>query len=1275
MVLPLLRTGGRWFFRGLIWLVLLLLIVAVAAALVFQFWFLPRVNDYRQDISQAVWRATGVRVEIGALSGHWQNWRPHVDLRKVVLRDAQGQTALEIDEIRSEIAWKSIPLLEMRLHALDASRLALDVRRDARGALYVAGLPLRMEEGTKGGLGDWLLRQDRLSLSESSIRWTDERTGLVPLELSGVTLELRNHFGQHKVRLQATPPAQMAAPFVVTADLRGDVLTDLSDWDGAVNIQLPYVNLGEAHRYWPVGGKIERGAGSIEARFDLDQGRVRKIRAALALAGFHGKLGAELEPLQLDRLAGGVQVERDVGVLEARLTGLSFTTPDGLAQANVSGVFERKVTEAGVLDTRVSFNALDLGLIVTLANRLPLSKDLRARLVAMQPRGRVTGLNLTTREQAGKLVRFTIASEFAGLALKPAGTFPGFSGLSGKVRGDSSGGELSLQGRAAQLDLPRIFVMPLDLDQVDARLNWRTQGGSTEIKVQEFSVANRDAAASVKGLYRYTKGSIGYADIGAVFSRAEASAVWRYAPLVVPQVVREWLRTALIAGRSRQVSVVVRGDLVDFPFANGKPGLFEIKAKAEAGVLGYVPGWPRLEDIACDLSIRGRRLDIVQASGRVFGARVNNAVVAVEDLSPADPRVAIRGEASGRAADFVRYVAESPLAPHAGEAIKKIQVQGEGRLTLVLDIPLKHPEDTKTDGTYAASGNRAMLPWGLGAVDQINGNLRITQHGVSAKGLTGQYLGGPVRLDLNRTDRGMEIVASGRANAAGIGQLVRLGWERHLSGSTDWSGRFRIHPDRVDAEIESSLAGIVSQLPAPLDKVAAETLPLRIERSRHESGMGFTRVQLGERALLRYLSPVDDWFAIKTGELVFNGRSGDSEREGLRVSGRLAQFDADAWSRVAKAVPEGAGDGTPARKWEPPSLVLKGLQIDRLHWFSRDFDALTISGRHTTALTQLQVEGKTAQGELQWRGQGDGQLLAKLGRLHWAASKSTTSAIGDTLKAETLPAIEAQIADFRMGERELGRLALSAVPQGRVWQLRQLDLVSPDGTAQLRGMYDLRGRVPRMNVDVRVDVQDIGNYFARLRLPQGIRRGKAQLEGSLQWSGAPYAIDLPSLAGRLTLDAKQGQFVKVDPGVGKLLGVLSMQALPRRLTLDFRDVFSKGFAFNQVTATSDISGGVAATQDFKMIGSGAAVELKGTANLLNETQDLKVRVLPGLSDGVSLVGALVNPGIGAAAYLAQKVFNYPVDRFFAVDYTVTGPWADPVVTKVVKEAPEAKGRR
>jgi uncharacterized protein YhdP len=187
-----------------------------------------------------------------------------------------------------------------------------------------------------------------------------------------------------------------------------------------------------------------------------------------------------------------------------------------------------------------------------------------------------------------------------------------------------------------------------------------------------------------------------------------------------------------------------------------------------------------------------------------------------------------------------------------------------------------------------------------------------------------------------------------------------------------------------------------------------------------------------------------------------------------------------------------------------------------------------------------------------------------------------------------------------------------------------------------------------------------------------VRRGIAKLDGTLAWPGAPQDFDYAALTGNLTLDAEKGQFVKLEPGIGKLLGILSLQALPRRITLDFRDIFSEGLAFDKIVGAVIIDRGIATTDNFVILGPAARILMTGDVDLARETQKLHVRVAPSLSDSISIASGLVGgPVAFVATFLAQKILQDPLGQIIAYQYNVTGTWAEPQVSKVVRPAPAA----
>jgi len=198
-----------------------------------------------------------------------------------------------------------------------------------------------------------------------------------------------------------------------------------------------------------------------------------------------------------------------------------------------------------------------------------------------------------------------------------------------------------------------------------------------------------------------------------------------------------------------------------------------------------------------------------------------------------------------------------------------------------------------------------------------------------------------------------------------------------------------------------------------------------------------------------------------------------------------------------------------------------------------------------------------------------------------------------------------------------------------------------------------------------LDITDGGKLLERFGMPGVVRQGSGRIEGQAAWVGAPLQPDYPTLGGAFKVNMASGQFLKADPGLAKLLGVLSLQALPRRLTLDFRDVFSAGFAFDFVRGDVSVDQGIARTNNLQMKGVNAAVLMEGQADLAAETHDFKVVVVPEINTGTaSLIATIVNPVVGLSSFLAQWVLQRPLAASNTQEFRIDGSWADPRVTKI-----------
>jgi uncharacterized protein YhdP len=341
-----------------------------------------------------------------------------------------------------------------------------------------------------------------------------------------------------------------------------------------------------------------------------------------------------------------------------------------------------------------------------------------------------------------------------------------------------------------------------------------------------------------------------------------------------------------------------------------------------------------------------------------------------------------------------------------------------------------------------------------------------------------------------------------------------------------------------------------------------------------------------------------------------------------------------------------------------------------------------VGASHQKGSWQASIDSRQASGYVTWNegpsGQGLGKVTARLASL--IIPESAEAEVKDLLEsgksgAASIPGLDIVAERFELFNKQLGRLELVASNEkalaGSEWRISRLSLANPDGDLKASGRWVTKDGKSNTALTFNIDIADAGRLLDRFGFPDTLKRGKGRLSGDIAWSGLPYSLDIPSLSGQIQLNVESGQFLKQDPGAARLLGVLSLQALPRLLKLDFHDVFSEGLAFDGISASAIIARGVLKTDNLKMHGVAATVLMDGSADIANESTNLHVVVIPEFNLGTGpLVYALaVNPVVGLGSFLAQLFLRAPVMKALTYQMRVSGPWKAPVITKLDYNTP------
>jgi uncharacterized protein (TIGR02099 family) len=745
--------------------------------------------------------------------------------------------------------------------------------------------------------------------------------------------------------------------------------------------------------------------------------------------------------------------------------------------------------------------------------------------------------------------------------------------------------------------------------------------------------------------------------------------------------------------------------------------------------------WPPFTDLDGTLLFEGQRLIIRDASGLLGSVgsgsfRMRHVEGLIDDLGARDPHLSIKGQGEGPLDDMFRFLSASPIGPRTGQVLQSAQAAGQGAMTLSLDIPLDHASDTRVQGEVLLTDEgRASLRLqpGLPALARMQGRIGFTESELKVKARAVVW-GSWMEVSGHRSPDGQtRFDAVGTVTAASLREAREFTIlpviAQKLTGEAPVAVSVTLLPDvhghapaGPTVQVTSNLQGMAANWPAPLNKAAGMNWPLKVVY-RPEDNLPIRdaiSVELGQASanapqlqveLRRDTSGPSARLQRGSIQLWQGGMAAPSAltlpASGMSAQVQLPLVDVDAWLPVVRQLqadarngPSDGGEGI--EPYLPRSIAIKTALLQFKQRSLKDV-AGTLS-HPAPDVWRAQVDAVQASGMVEWSPDASGaghKLVARLQRL--SIPQAEVQALEDQAAeqltggaATRLPEVDLVVDQFDWRGLSLGKLEVQAsnravageaVPE---WRLQRFRLGNPQAQLQAQGNWALPiaavGRasahasaLSRSSFQFTLDLVDSGALLTRLGLPKTIRGGKGQMTGQVSWQGSPLEPDPLSMTGDIKVRISEGQFLKVDPGIAKLLGVLSLQSLPRRLTLDFRDVFEKGFAFDAIDGDVTIGEGAARTRNMRMRGVVALVLMEGEADLARETQNIHVYVVPEVNAvGASLAYAAINPVVGLGTFLAQVLLRKQVSEAGTQEFRVTGPWSDPNVERVDnKEAGKA----
>jgi len=1211
---------------------------------------LSSVEGYKARLAARVSVMVGAPVKIGKLGARVRGFSPEIVLNDIDIASvtARKQNAIELKEIRL-----GIHLLQaaLRRELLASSWVTLvgaklTIKRNADGKLSIAGL--KASEGNPL----WLLETGKYEVIDSDITWQDEQRQGRPLTFASADMALINESGHHRVNVWMELPEKFGKTLRMSMNVSGD-LFDFKSLQGRAYLEGKSLNLPE----WvtldlPLAITLASGRGDLKVWSDWQPAQALAVAGQVEIKGLKLKRpGAETfaaERLHSRfRLALSEQRWRlDIKELQlaTRSGGEIKAWPDAVFSVGGTGDAEKANRQIGLYAEH-----LDLQEAALLGRFLLPPDDAAARFLrdaGLKGELRDFALFADTEQQS-----LSINGDFSHAGIEPVNAFPGFHNLSGRIHGSRLQGALELAGADALFNAPNLFREPVPFDRIEGGVQWRQTAEGWSFDSPQLALESRGLKMQNRlHLAVPNAGGSPFIDLQSQFSCADVKIVSRYLPAKImgPDVV-SWLDHAFVQGKVPRGGFLLYGNPADFPFT-GAGGVFEVMFDVENLELAYQPGWPNLTGMAAEVVFYQDGLRATVRQGSSHGVAVKQASAEIQHLQTAD-KLSINGELEGEINQALEYIQNSPLAARADAFLRVAAPQGKTQIGLDLQIPLRQGGQYKTDVNARFENAELRLKSPDLPVRHVTGRVKFDDKGIYGENLAAELLNYPVKARLETAAEQTEVHVDGRVDIDALRAQFAWPWLDFAEGETAYRLALRLpHLDgKPTLSIQSDLDGVGLDLPDMLAKPAKQQKQLSLTFDLADKTALPVELSYGNDFSAALLIDLNKQQIASGHVLLGDGRAEQRREPGLKLEIKREKLQLQDWIKLAGAQASAQGAKADIRQlkvhgdqgfWGEINLKRFDLDLQRAgtFWDGR-IDSSILAGR-----VKLPADLK-----------GPDRIDLKLDRLDVSALTNLKMEQGGQDGAsDYFPLLSVSSEKTFWKAANLGRLVMNTerVPGGLVFD--RFELQGKDQKLTLTGDWKTAGKQAQTQVKGRLELIKGGELLDRLYISKDLTETSGVVDFDLNWQAPPYGFALADLQGFAAVDLKSGRILSIEPGFGRVLGILSMAQWFKRLQLDFSDVYQEGLTFNSIKGRFKLGGGKAVTDDLVVDAVPAKISISGETDYVNRTVDHIINVAPKSAEAVPIAGTIM----GKFAALIDKTITGTEHEgfFFGSQYLVKGGW-------------------
>ena len=1179
---------------------------------------LTTANLYQEEVEELASSLLEQPVKIGRMDARLSGLVPTIIFHNVELLSKTTKKSLfSLSRIDIGLSVEDLVLRQKITPAqLTIRGVNLHVTRTVEGNYKVKGVDLdalsKNEKSESNSLLErWLLQQGEIGLEDSTFTWKDEQNAGLTWFFEDVNFLLKSTAERYQLLLSGKLPNKLGNKVKLAVDLVGDIL-EPETWDVKSFIESKKVNLKPLQKYIKFSKfELLEGAGDVKLWLDWNNNNLKKLSGDIKLYNFL-YLTDKNKGVDLKYVSGVFDSYRDENNLwNVSVDKFNYGSEKLVDESKFSLAFKYNNKAIETFYVKANYIKLDeISKIIT-DNHI-LNSDIEEYINHLSIQGDLRNVYMAWKNN--QLHKFN--ADFNHIGVNAWKNVPNIKSLSGNIVYEQNRGIISLLSEKAIVGFPVLFRNDFKLENFSANILFSNTQEGILFDINELVTKNSevDAMTSAK-LWLPKNDASPYLDFQTQVLSGDISKTSHYLPVsIMSKSLVKWLDEALLGGKVEQGTVIFNGKLRDFPFKN-KEGVFSVNVITSDLIMNYQNGWPKITKAKADGFFTSQGMKVHLISGESGDNVIHDLSAEIMAFKKAELELSF--SASGSAYSAMQYLVNTPIIPNAKKVVNSMRLMGEVDTKIKVNLPLNAKLRKKKEFSYLGTAKLKgvslfMLDDKLD-IKNCSGDIFFTDKSIDSKGLIANIIDEKTRLSFSSSTKtkSLKISAKGKLKPAVILKRFDIPGANKISGETSFTASM-IFPfksnksKRTEFILKSDLLGVKSELPDEFNK-----------RKNAKNAFIFTTTFRGEDEFHLGIEFGNRSSAIlelnkSKGKVYLNkGAISVSSKKAVLPSKRILYVD----GTIDKLTPS---------KWN------SSLELNKTKGTSAFF-------RRPIVIN-----------------------LDKLNIVRDDEKNDEEKVIASNPK--NVPPFEGVIKNLYFDKLSLGRLDFKASKKRNGIHFDEIILTEKNMKLFSNGDWNYDNGKHHTNMNITLSSDDFGSMLTGLGFAAVIEKGLAETIGKVSWKGSPTQFDFKNLNGNIQLKIKNGNIIEAEAGAGRLLGLFSLSALPRKLFGDFSDTFKSGFNFDAASGEVNIDLGDAYTEDFLIRSPVAEVTISGRTGLAARDYDNRIEVIPELGGGLAgMTALLVNLPAGIGLWLINKLTGEKINKASTRIYEVSGSWDKPII--------------